>query len=149
MIISIIILAASVAIVFMLKDKFMGMGAPIRNGIIGTASLVIATILTMEFFIYLDQRINAFLEAIDKIHIIFVILFFAGLVYVSWLALSLFLELSLEDIIKIFKDAWDKVKEAGKGGWFNVKGWWKERKAKKLTEKEGKSERKPDENKGI
>ncbi len=135
MLISVIILAVSVATLFMLKDKFMGLTAPIRSAVIGGVSIVVAAVLTMEFFIYLHQRILAFKEAISGIPVIFVILLFAGLAYGAWFVLSLFMEFKLEDIIKIFKEAWDKVKEASKGGWFNFKTWWQERRERKKGER--------------
>jgi len=109
----------------------MRMASPVRNGILGAASIIVAAVLTIEFFIYLHQRILAFMEAIAGIPKIFVFLFFGSLVYATWLVLGLFMEVKLEDIIMKFRNSWDKVKEVGKGGLFNAREWWQNRRLKK------------------
>jgi len=131
MLISVLLLAISIAIVFSLKDRIKEMNPVLRKSLLGVLSVVIGSVLTMEFFIYLYQRILAFKEAVAGIPTVFVILVFGCLVGGAWWLLNVFLDLKLEQILKIIKEAWEKLKDTGKGGWVNLSEWWKKRRSEK------------------
>jgi len=107
------------------------MNPVLRKSLLGVLSVVIGSVLTMEFFIYLYQRILAFTEAVEGIPTVFVILVFGCLVGGAWWLLNIFLDLKLEQILKIIKEAWEKLKDTGKGGWVNLSEWWIKRRSEK------------------
>jgi len=90
MFISILLLALSITIVFSLKDRIKEMHPVLNKSLLGVLSVVIGIVLTMEFFIYLYQRILAFKEAVAGIPTVFVILVFGVLVGGAWWLLNIF-----------------------------------------------------------
>ena len=125
MLISLIFILASLMILFSLKERFDRKSATFKYSVIGLLAILIASILTMEFFIYLHQRILEFIEATTKIPIIIVIIFLAGVTYLIWKALFFLVRCNKEDFQKFIqetlipraKETFKEVKETSKIGW--------------------------------
>jgi len=60
--------------------------------------------------------------------------------------LIFFLDLKLEQFLTIIKEAWDKLKDTGKGGWGKLKDRWDKRRLEKKRLKKGKKLDKHDKN---
>lgn len=64
MLISLFLIAMSLALLFSIKDRIQQRSRLFRYGIVGTLILLTAALATMEFMIYVHERIRAFLEAV-------------------------------------------------------------------------------------
>jgi len=121
MFISVLLLFASMMIFFSLRDRFNVWSKPLKYSVIGGLSLMITLVLTLEFFIYVHQRINEFKEAVKTIPTIFVILIFAGLFYAAWKFLFLLTRFSKEDFQKFIRESINEVKKTSRIGWQGLK----------------------------
>lgn len=84
MLISLILIAVSLALFFTLKERFDQAPRVFRYGFYAALTLIIATVLTVEFFIYLSQRAQAFIDATRSIPGFIIILVFLGLLVGTW-----------------------------------------------------------------
>ncbi|HEC13146.1 MAG TPA: hypothetical protein ENI80_07830 [Acidiferrobacteraceae bacterium] len=63
MLISLLLIATSLALLFSIKDRIQQRSKLFRYGVVGVLILLTAALATMEFMIYVHERIKAFLEA--------------------------------------------------------------------------------------
>lgn len=69
MLISLLLIAASLALLFSIKDRIQQRSKLFRYGVVGVLILLTAALATMEFMIYVHERIRAFLEAVAGVPI--------------------------------------------------------------------------------
>lgn len=80
MLISLLILIVCLTTFFIVRERIDRMTPAIRYGVLGFLVLLMGVVLTMEFFIYLHERLQLFLSAIDPVPGIIVVAVFAGLI---------------------------------------------------------------------
>ena len=129
MIISIILVVVSLTLFFILKERFDQSSALLRFSVYAILALIIGTVFTMEFFIYVHQRIFEFKEAIAGVPSIFVWVVFLGLLYFSWRALILFGKFNRAEFqayvhdtfVPKAKETFREVAKTSKMGWQGLK----------------------------
>jgi len=125
MILSFLIIVATLTIFFVLKEKFDQRPRAFRITVTTIMIVIIGTVLTMEIFIYIHARVTEFLEAISGVPAVLVILVFFALLYFAWWLLMLFGGFNREQFQRFVQDTFvPKAKETfrdvadtGKVGW--------------------------------
>ena len=129
MLISIILIVVSLTLFFILKDRFDRSPPAFRYSVYVVLTLIIATLVTMEFFIYVHQRILEFQEAIKRVPSPVVWLVFLGLGYFTWRVLLLFGKFNRAEFqaymhdtfVPKAKETFRDVAKTGKMGWQGLK----------------------------
>ena len=129
MIISLILVAVSLSIFFILKERFDGWPPAFRYGVFTVVSLVIAIVLTMEFFIYVHERLLEFLQAVAGIHPLIILVVFIAIALGTWRGLLVIGAINRESFQQFLHDTFvPKAKETlkevartGRLGWRGLK----------------------------
>ena len=125
MILSLLIIVATLTIFFVLKEKFNERPRIFRVTVTALMILTIGTVLTLELFIYIHARITEFLEAVSGLPVVLVIIVFLALLYFAWWLLMLFGGFNRDQFQQFVQDTFmPKAKETfrdvadtGKVGW--------------------------------
>jgi len=80
MLVSLLILVVCLTAFFIVRERIDRLPSVVRVSVLGLLVLVMAVVLTMEFFIYVHERLQLFLAAIEPVPGILVIAVFAGLI---------------------------------------------------------------------
>jgi len=78
--ISLLILVVCLTAFFIVRERIDRLSPVARYSVLGLLVLIMAVVLTMEFFIYLHERLLLFLAAIDPVPGVLVALVFLGLI---------------------------------------------------------------------
>jgi hypothetical protein len=129
MILSFLIIVASLTIFFVLKERFDERPRAFRVAVSAILTLTIGTVLTVEIFIYIHARIVEFEEAVSGVPAFVVILVFIGLLYFAWWLLMLFggfnrdqfQQFVQDTFVPRAKETFREVAKTGRVGWQGLK----------------------------
>jgi len=127
MLISLILVTGALALLFALKERFDRSPALLRYGVFGILVLLMGTLLTMEFMIYVHERIRAFLDAVAGIPGVFIVaLFLLFLVLSAW-AVLLVASVDRDNFRHFLHDTFmpkarETVREVAISGWLGWRG---------------------------
>jgi hypothetical protein len=129
MILSFLIVIASLTIFFVLKERFDERPRAFRVVVSAVLTLTIGTVLTMELFIYIHARIVEFKEAVSGVPAVLVVVVFLGLLYAAWWLLMVlggfnreqFRQFVQDTFVPRAKETFREVAETGRVGWQGLK----------------------------
>jgi hypothetical protein len=104
MLLTILVLLVSLAIVISVKARFDRLPRAVRWLLVGLAALLASAALTMEMFIYARERVAAFLEAIEGIPLVIVLLVFLVLLYGAFTLFHLLARLDRQQFTRLFRE---------------------------------------------
>jgi hypothetical protein len=141
MLLTILVLLVSLAIVMSVKARFDRLPRAVRYLLVGLAALLTATALTMELFIYARERVVAFLQAVDGVPRLVVLLVFLVLLYGAYTLFQLLARVDRRQLARLFrenvtphlKDMASDVRTA----WRSRKWWRPWRRGERPDETEG------------
>lgn len=129
MILSFLIIIASLAMFFILKERFDERSRAFRLLVVAVLVLVIGTVVTMELFIYLHARLTEFREAIASVPVVLVLAVFLGVLYLAWWLLvtlggfnrEQFQTFVQDTFVPKAKETFRDVADTGRVGWRGLK----------------------------
>jgi hypothetical protein len=144
MLLTILVVLVSLAIVMSVKARFDRLPRPVRHLLVGLAALLTATALTMELFIYARERVIAFVQAVEGVPRLVVLLVFLVLLYGAFTLFQLLARVDRQQLARLFRenvtphlrDMASDVRSA-----WRSRSWWRPwRRVKRSDEETGEAE---------
>jgi hypothetical protein len=140
MFLTILLLLIAFAMVLSVKARFDSLPPAARNLTLGAAALLTAFVFTVEFFIWLKERLLEFLQAVEGVHWSVVVAVFLLILYGAYRFFRFVTALNQQEISRIFREnVTPHLKEMAsevRDAWKKRK-WWRLRLRSKAPEDEG------------